>query len=90
MIQFDTEKAESITDPPADEWRVFADAGREHQRIQAAQRSGIGANPFLDLVAEQLYGFRGPDIGRFTRAQIADVGTGPETPRNPESWFTIF
>jgi hypothetical protein len=37
-VELDAEKAEAVTDPLADDRRVFADAGGEDERIQAAAR----------------------------------------------------
>src|SRR3569832_537647 len=51
-IQLDTEEVESLAYARTNGRRVFADAAGEDQRIDPAQRRGMGADLFLRLIAD--------------------------------------
>ena len=76
FFEFDSKKSQPIADPGADYGSILADATREHQRVQSAQRRRECADPFLDLVAKQRDRFSRPHVLRFTIEQVVHVGTG--------------
>ena len=68
--------AESVADPFPDERRVFTDARREDERVEAAERRDEGADPLLHLIAKQRDGLGRPGILPLSCEQIAQIGTG--------------
>ena len=82
-VQFDAEKAESAADPLPDEWSVFADTSCEDERVQSTKRSCEGADPLFHLITKQRHGFRCPNSGCFTRAQVPQVRACPGNSEQP-------
>jgi hypothetical protein len=72
--KLDAEKVQSVANPLSDERRVFADARGEHERVQAAQSRGEGADPLPRLVTKQVHRLGCPQIGGFPRQQVSNVG----------------
>ena len=89
LVQFDAEETQTFADALPDRRRVLADAAREDQRVQSAQRRRKGADPFLGLVAKQRHRFRRPNIcaSRSSKSRMSELVS--EMPSSPDSWLTI-
>ena len=75
-VDFQRKKIETRADAFAHLGRMLADAAGKNQGVQAPERAGERANPFLGLGTNQRYGLGGADVGGFAREQFVHVRAG--------------
>ena len=73
----------------ADDGRVFADATREHERVQSAKRRRKSPDPLLHLIAKQRDCFGCPHVfvSRPSKSCMSELVS--DMPSRPDSKFTI-
>ena len=76
------EPREVFTHRGADRRGVLADAGREHERIEAAERDGQRADFARDAIREIIQ--REAHALLVAGEEVADVAAHPDRPRRPE------
>ncbi len=82
-VEPNAEEPEFIADSLPDDGRAFAHSAGEHERLDASEGRGEGADPFSCLIAKEVHGFRRPGIAALARKQVAHVRAGPGDPEKP-------
>ena len=76
-VELETEELEALADAFADGGGVFADPGREDQRVEPAEHGGERAHGLPREVAKQGDGVGGAWIARLLAEQVAHVAAEP-------------
>ena len=75
-VKFQPDAVEAVANARPERNGVFADAAREDERIEPAQRRGERADPFSGLIRKNRQRLGGARVALLARQQVAHIGAG--------------